>query len=157
MNKQRHAPAGASLADRLRFHSVETAGGCRVWTARVNEQGYGITNIRGRPYRAHRAAWECAHGPIPEGMVVRHKCDIPGCVNVDHLEIGTQLDNVADRDARGRHKPLSGEANGFAKLTEEQVLEIRRSTGALRITAEKYNVHLSLVWLIRKNKIWRHL
>jgi hypothetical protein len=54
---------------------------------------------------AHRYVWQQANGPIPNGLVVRHKCDNPACVNLDHLELGTQADNMADRVNRNRVNP----------------------------------------------------
>ena len=56
---------------------------------------------------AHRWAWIQAHGEIPEELLVRHKCDNPPCINVDHLELGTDEDNARDRDSRGRNFQVS--------------------------------------------------
>jgi hypothetical protein len=56
----------------------------------------------GRMVRIHRISYVIHHGPIPAGMVVRHKCDNPECSNPDHLELGTDAENVGDRIARGR-------------------------------------------------------
>lgn len=75
---------------------------CIEHPGRCNEKGYGYVWFRGKSRRAHRVAWERAHGPIPAGMCVLHRCDNPPCVNVEHLFLGTQLDNIADRDAKGR-------------------------------------------------------
>jgi hypothetical protein len=69
---------------------------------------YGQVGIaEGRLYgtrRAHRVAWIKAHGPIPTGLVVRHICDNPPCVNVDHLVLGTDADNIHDMHERGRYR-----------------------------------------------------
>jgi hypothetical protein len=73
---------------------------------------------------AHRIAWSRVFGPIPDGLVVCHRCDNPPCVRPDHLFLGTHQDNDADRDAKGR--TANGERIGAAKLTDEQVAEIRR-------------------------------
>lgn len=51
---------------------------------------------------AHRCAWRLWRGPIPEGKLVLHHCDNPRCINPDHLYLGTDADNVRDREARGR-------------------------------------------------------
>lgn len=51
---------------------------------------------------AHRAAWECHNGPIPNGLCICHKCDNPPCINIEHLFIGAQKDNMADCSIKGR-------------------------------------------------------
>ncbi|WP_419146536.1 HNH endonuclease signature motif containing protein [Pseudomonas nitroreducens] len=82
---------------------------CWEWTGSKDGHGYGTLSAGGGrpPQKAHRIAFEMAHGPIPAGLVVRHKCDNPGCVNPNHLEVGTQKDNSADMVARGRLNPIS--------------------------------------------------
>lgn len=76
---------------------------------------------------AHRVAYELATGPIPDGLLVRHKCDNPRCVNPKHLELGTQSDNMLDAYRRGRRPDiaLKGERNPGAKLTAALVVQIR--------------------------------
>lgn len=70
---------------------------CWMWLGVVQPNGYG--QFKGL---AHRWAYEQFVGPLYEGCVIRHSCDEPLCVNPDHLLIGSQADNVADRVARGR-------------------------------------------------------
>lgn len=101
---------------------------CLVWTGIVNNKGYGKIKVKGEVVSAHRFAYCVANGLTLkeiEGLVIRHKCDNPGCINPTHLETGTPMDNVMDRVARGRS--ASGECNGHAKLTVEQVDEILAS------------------------------
>ena len=74
---------------------------CIEWQGYCQEDGYGYVGKDGRYWLAHRLAWTEAYGPIPDGQVVRHRCDNPPCVRLDHLELGTQADNVRDRDTRG--------------------------------------------------------
>ena len=90
-------------------------------------------------------------------MVVRHACDNPGCINPNHLSVGTMKDNMADRDSRGR-RDVRGEQIGTSKLTAKEVLEIRaESKLSLREMGEKYGVDKSNIWQIRAGKAWRHL
>lgn len=78
------------------------SGACWIWTGPTNNHGYG--RFGGSRY-AHRVSYQLAHGPIPPGMVVLHRCDNPPCVNPDHLSLGTQRDNVRDMVTKGRHNP----------------------------------------------------
>jgi hypothetical protein len=80
----------------------KTDSGCWVWRTAARHGGYGQFQVGRRPYRAHRISWEMANGPIPDGLVIRHDCDNPPCVNPDHLRPGTHADNMADQLARGR-------------------------------------------------------
>jgi len=79
--------------------------------------------INGSPVRAHRAAYELAHGPIKDGMLVCHRCDNPKCVNVDHLFLGTNDDNMKDCKRKGRTN--MGERHPLCKLTSSEVAKIR--------------------------------
>ncbi len=76
--------------------------GCWIWVA-ATRSGYGRVWVDGKLVSAHRYSYEMYVGPIPDGMVVRHKCDTPSCVNPDHLEIGSQAENIGDAVRRGRH------------------------------------------------------
>lgn len=104
--------------------------GCIEYQGRRHHFGHGVLGIGSRTdgtrqdTTAHRVIWTHHHGAIPEDLIVRHKCDNPPCVNIDHLELGTRADNTADREKRGR----SARGNRYpqAKLTPEKVREIRR-------------------------------
>lgn len=108
-----------------------TERGCVLWTGATGTFGYGQIG-RGRrgdgQVQAHRVAWELAHGPIPDGLCVLHRCDNPPCVNVEHLFLGTKADNVSDMCVKGRHVPAGtpGETHHAAKLTDADVREARR-------------------------------
>lgn len=79
-----------------------TEGGCHLWIASLTRKGYGNLRIGRDTFMAHRVAYMLHCGPIPEGMCVCHRCDVRNCVRPDHLFLGTNEDNVADRVAKGR-------------------------------------------------------
>jgi len=115
-----------------RFWSkVNKTEGCWLWTASVNMNGYGKFGIggkRGGWKSAHRVSYELVKGDIPNGLLLRHTCDNPPCVNPDHLIPGTCKENTQDMMVRGRNKyithPLPGEKNPMSKLTDIQRSEI---------------------------------
>lgn len=84
------------------------------------------------------------------GLKVCHRCDIPACVNVDHLFLGTDADNIADRDSKGRQAHQRGEANGMAVLTEQDVLAIRSDAGSPQEISDKFHISLQHVSQIKK-------
>lgn len=105
--------------------------------------------------KRHRLVWEEHHGLIPAGMVVRHKCDNTRCMNIDHLELGTQLDNIQDRHVRGRD--ARGVRIGIAKLTPDQVLAIRKDERSNVKVAADYGVAPSTVHYVRSGFTWKHV
>lgn len=123
---------------------------CHYWTGTLANFGYGEFKIDGRAERAHRIAYERCNGSIPEGLVVRHRCDQPLCVNPDHLELGTQAENMAD--AAQRERMPKGATHWKAKLTDSQVAEIKcaalagEQTGAL---AMRFGVSKATISTIR--------
>jgi hypothetical protein len=92
-------------ADRVRRRLVRD-GDCLVWTGATFRYGYGNIRVRKdgrwRNQGTHVVIWEEAHGPLPEGQIVRHTCDNPPCCNLSHLAAGTQADNLNDAVQRGR-------------------------------------------------------
>lgn len=99
-----NAESGLSDVDLLMYRvAVGDEESCWEWLGSKDAKGYGTTGgIRGLPGKAHRAVYQVFEGEIPEGMCVLHRCDNPGCVNPNHLWLGTQLENIADRDRKGR-------------------------------------------------------
>ena len=130
------------------------ADGCWGWTAYKNK-GYGYIKIDGKMIRAHRYSWELINGPIPDGLMVRHKCR-GLCVNPEHLELGTNKENQLDRIRDGTDD--RGEKCVSAKLTNAQVLDIRsRVNQTQKSIAKEFNVGKSTINFIINRKRWAHI
>jgi len=129
------------------------AAGCWIWTGAI-ARGYGKFWSGTRLVMAHRFAWERAHGPISPGLCVCHTCDVPNCVRPDHLFLGTNADNAADKVAKGRQSHARGELCGMAKLTRGDVARIRRAKGTHVSVAASFNVTAYHVGRIRRGVRW---
>lgn len=138
--------------------SPEPNTGCWLWVGYIEPGGYGMMWVPGnRQKSAHRVSWELHKGDIPAGVFVCHSCDTRNCVNPKHLFLCNAAENAADMKAKGRSR--CGERNVSVKLKTADVAEIRRlldesslSVGAI---AERFKVSRSLVYAIRKRKVWR--
>jgi len=127
--------------------SVVTKSGCWEWQGALS-YGYGMIMRNRQRLRVHRVSYELWCKPIPDGMVIRHSCDNPCCVNPSHLEPGTQAENVQDTVSRGRH--------GRQKLTKNQVETIRVSTESNRDLANRYGVGIIAIRRARTGQTWKH-
>ncbi len=143
--------------------AVRQPSGCLEWPGKVTTSGYGGVQQDGRQHYVHRFVWEELHGPIDEGMFICHHCDNPICCDPDHLFLGTPGDNHRDAQQKGRlvYPPrLVGEEHHQAKLTDDQVYEIRRRS-AFGETAKSihssYPVSYSMIKNIVAWKNWTHL
>jgi hypothetical protein len=99
---------------------------CWPWTGARRRRGYGVFTLNSESVVAHRLVYLVATGEDPGDFLVGHKCDNPPCCNPAHLFLGSHTDNVHDMLDKGRARPPRGEAHHTAKLTVEQVREIRR-------------------------------
>jgi hypothetical protein len=138
--------------------AVSDAESCWLFTGGKGSKGHGNTSSNdGRTLKAHRVAWEHHNGPIPDGICVCHKCDVPNCVNPAHLFLGTISDNNRDMHRKGR--AAVGERHGQAKLTEAQVLEIYRLKDTMNQTsiARKFGVTPSNICRMFSGEVWSSL
>jgi len=85
------------------WSKMDVSAGCWLWTASKNWGGYGQVSWKGKLELAHRLLYT-TKAALPRGVLVRHVCDTPACVNPSHLITGTQLTNMADRKARGGYR-----------------------------------------------------
>jgi len=128
---------------------------CWLWIGAKKGRGYGHIWFKGHMVAAHKIAWIIAYRQVPEGMCVLHSCDTPHCVNPDHLFLGANHDNTLDMLAK--HRQSCGEARYNAKLTETDVLEIRKSPLCNARLAERYSVSFQQISKIRKRLEWVHI
>ena len=135
--------------------SPPNAAGCCLWVGSIRHS-YGIFYINERHVLAHRIAWELANGLIPDGLNVLHRCDTPACVNPEHLFIGTNAENIADKVAKGRQAFQRGSTRGMARLTEAEAVEIFLASGTPKTIGERYGISKGHVTNIKGRKSWAH-
>lgn len=154
------------MHDRMEFfegsHIPEPNSGCWLWTKGLFNSGYGSLYLNGKSELAHRFAWRLHKGPIPIGLCVLHRCDVPSCVNPEHLFVGTKADNNIDMIAKGRARKrgLRGEENPKARLTASQADEIRKrhSLGETQARLGKvYGVTQATIWRVVHSHSWKGL
>lgn len=108
-------------------------------------KGYPRHNVNGTNTKMCRTIYSEMYGEIPDGLVVRHKCDNPKCINPNHLEIGTRKDNADDRSMRGRNR---------TPLTKEQVVKIRKDTRPYKLITKDYGIAASTISNIKSRFRW---
>lgn len=164
------------------WKKVHRGAGCWIWTGTRNSNGYGILRSEGQSLRAHRLSYEFHIGQVPDGLFVCHKCDVPSCVNPDHLFLGTAKDNSEDmmRKKRNMHvtKPWTlarGDRNGtrtkpesvrrgskieWSRLDESEVCEIRRRFGlgeTAKSLASEFGVYFGTIYNVCSRRTWKHV
>lgn len=142
--------------ERFAYYSVSSPCGCVLWTGGTfGPHGYGAFWINGKTIGAHRYAYERAHGSIPAGLFVCHRCDEPRCVNPDHLFLGAPSANSRDMTAKARS--ARGERQGNSKLTDDAVRFIRATAMPGADVARMLGVSNNTITRVRLRKIWRHV
>jgi len=156
MKRMRGAP------EKERFESkfiADPTCGCWLWEAGYYPDGYGAfsRSISNKMMKSHKASWEIYKGPVTDGLHVLHRCDNRACVNPDHLYLGTNAENMRDRNIRGRTKTGIGSRNRHAKLTENQALAIYADRRRNRIISLEYGVSILTVQRIKSKALWKHI
>ena len=159
LEMRRAKPSGSDNPERvLQYVAPPGPNGCWLWTASINNMGYGVTRWRGRGRAAHRVVYEILRERIPDGLDACHRCDTPGCVNPDHIFIGTRSENMQDAKAKGRLR--RGEAKSNAKLTETQILSARALEAdgiSLAEAARRVGAPYKVLHAAVRGRSWRHL
>lgn len=137
------------------LHVAEQPDGCWLWTAFRMANGYGFFRLSDRHELAHRTSYRLFIGELVDGLDVMHSCDNSGCVNPDHLSLGTRKENMAHAVAAGRM--AVGEHHGRAKLSEPEVIAIRDAAGTQREIAAMFGVSQGHVSDIKRGTKWSYL
>lgn len=144
--------------DKERFWSkvdIKSEEECWNWKDSLDKSGHARMSVGGRDgekLSVHRIAKTLSIGEeLPDDKVVMHTCDNPPCCNPNHLELGTQIDNIADMVEKNR----SAISFGFAKVDWDIVDNIRSSDLSGKDLSNKYKLAKSTVSEIRNNKIWK--
>ena len=163
------------LKSNLESKLDKTAGpsGCWNWTGALSyakrspQHRYGTMRVPGthKIVKPHRAAYFLNTMIDPGGWVIMHTCDNPRCCNPLHLQTGSNADNMRDMVQKGRHggatrQDQTGENNGNAKLSDQDVHEIRNrlERGQTRaLIAKDYPVSASMIGMIGAHKVWKHI
>lgn len=171
------------MIERLIKRITFTEGGCWEWTGCTTDFGYGQINIGGKKWLTHRLSYRLFVGEIPSGLKICHRCDNPPCIRPDHLFLATQKENIDDMMVKGRNmhkvcpetlargdkngsrtKPESvrrGEKIEWHKLTDEDVIEIRRSFNEGEMSAPelavKFNVIVQTINKVVQGYTWKHI
>lgn len=153
-------------SDRSRLNKQMGSGeedSCWEWKGTKDKHGYGIFTVGRKLYKAHRVAYFMHHKYIDPELMCCHSCDNPGCVNPDHLWLGTQVENMLDRDTKGRTRTghLYGGDNPGAKLSETDVIWIRENYDpkiwSARKLARHFKVSQTKIRQILTFKSWNHI
>lgn len=128
------------------------------WCLNVGYGGFYMRRGKRHTFMAHRLAWSIANNrDAPDGMLICHHCDNRKCVNPAHLYLGTSQDNNRDTIKRNRGNRTLGENCSWAKLTNQDVLDIRASTESQATIARRYGVDQGHISAIINRKRWIHI
>jgi hypothetical protein len=143
----------------LKKVSPEPNTGCWLWDGKYTADGYGRCHVSGLD-NAHRVSYFLHNGDFDRSLHVLHKCDVRCCVNPDHLFLGTHLDNIADRNNKGRTNRPIGSKSHRSKIDELDVLGIRYQFArgmTMDLLSIKHQVSEFTIWDIVRRRTWNHI
>jgi hypothetical protein len=155
MNKKK---TKGTLRERLLQHARISDSGCWEWPLGLGHNGYGKICYKFRTLLVHRASYQEFIGPIPQGLLVCHRCDNPKCYNPMHLFLGTPKDNTMDMIRKGRGRHSRGEQRSHR--TDDQIREIRKryATGStLTELSREFGCRTSNIHAIVNRRSWKHI
>ena len=141
--------------DRFWSKVLKRPGGCWEWTAARTHNGYGRFTLDRTSLRAHRVSYWLSNGPIPDGLLICHHCDNPGCVRPEHLFAATQKQNVRDAITKGRM--AYGERHPRGRLNEVAVRVIRyfRGKKTQEELARAFGVSQPMISWVQRGICWK--
>lgn len=148
---------------KLFWSKVDKTDACWLWNGPLGKGGYGLINIVvgggvRKTFRVHRVAYCLANGLDMVPKSVLHKCDVPRCVNPDHLFAGTHEDNMVDKMAKGRQAKGEGIGNSILKESEIRVIHELWMDGATQTgIAKRFGVSQATVWQVLRGQTWKHV
>jgi hypothetical protein len=139
--------------------------GCRIWQGCIGTKGYGHikradSGRHGKVWRTHRLMWTLVNGDIPTGALLLHSCHNPACINIEHLRLGDNQENMNDMKAAGRQNKCKGSGHGESKLTEtiiKEIFELYSQGYSLRRLGCRYGVTFGTIWKVLKGRTWVHV
>jgi len=148
--------ARVPLCDKIEKNTIRLPeSGCWIWMSTIEKSGYGRVCEGKKPLYAHRVSYEQKYGPIPNGLMALHHCDVRCCVNPDHIFVGTQQDNMTDKVRKNRQ--AKGCQHGNAKLTEKQAMEAKFGCAKPVDLAAKFGYSAAMIRQIKNGIYWKHL
>ena len=162
MSERDEVAAAYAKRDYLLSNYVEEEGpidGSPCWIWQGYCRRYGVIGFDGFNYQVHRLAWVNVNGPVPNGLEVRHRCDTPACIRLDHLELGTHAQNMQDMWDRRRAVIFVGSQCSNTSLTETDVVQIRQLIAegkSYRLVARMFGITSNAVHLIAIGRSWGH-
>jgi hypothetical protein len=140
-----------TIVQRLeKYTSPEPNSGCWLWDGAADPNGYGRIRINKRTKLTHRVSYAERRGAIADDVCVLHKCNVPACINPDHLYLGDRADNWRDTIASGHVS--YGDKHPDTKLSEKDAAYIRQSREQGRVLARRFRVSEALVSMIRRSQ-----